>query len=54
MNALQVMDRYQKEVIQMSTEKDDKKVQYLYDKEIIYYNTKSILVRQGKKFFWIY
>ena len=31
MNALQVMDRYREEVIQVSTQKNDKKVQYLYD-----------------------
>ena len=31
MNALQVMDRYRKEVIQVSTWKNDIKVQYLYD-----------------------
>ena len=31
MNALQVMDRYWKEEIQMSTLKNDIKVQYLYD-----------------------
>ena len=31
MNALQVMDRYWKEVIQVSTQKQDIKVQYLYD-----------------------
>ena len=33
MNALQVMDRYRKEVIQVSTVKNDVKVQYLYDKK---------------------
>ena len=33
MNALQVMDRTRKEVIQVSTEKNDVKVQYLYDTE---------------------
>ena len=32
MNALQVMDRNWKEVIQMSTRKNDIKVQYLYDR----------------------
>ena len=32
MNALQVMDRYWKEVIQVSTQKNDIKVQYLYNK----------------------
>ena len=32
MNALQVMDRYGKEVIQVSTRKHDINVQYLYDK----------------------
>ena len=53
MNASQVMDRYQREVIQVSTEKDDKNVQCLYDKEIHYYYTKSILVRQDKKKYWI-
>ena len=31
MNALQVMDRYRKEVIQVSTRKNEIKVQYLYD-----------------------
>ena len=31
MNALRVMDRYQKEVIQVSTLKNDIKVQYLDD-----------------------
>ena len=31
MNALQVMDRYWKEVIQVSTRKNDIKVQYLFD-----------------------
>ena len=31
MNALQVKDRYQKEVIHMSTKKNDVKVQHLYD-----------------------
>ena len=31
MNALQVMDRYWKEVIQVSTQKHDINVQYLYD-----------------------
>ena len=31
MNALQGMDRYRKEVIQVSTQKNDIKVQYLYD-----------------------
>ena len=31
MNALQVMDRYRKEVIQVSTWKNDRKVQYLYN-----------------------
>ena len=31
MNALQVMDRYWKEVVQVSTGKHDVKVQYLYD-----------------------
>ena len=31
MNTLRVMDRYQKEVIQVSTKKNDLKVQYLYD-----------------------
>ena len=31
MNALQVMDRYWKEVIQVSTLKNDIKVQYFYD-----------------------
>ena len=31
MNALQVRDRYQKEVIQVSKLKNDIKVQYLYD-----------------------
>ena len=30
MNALQGMDRYRKEVIQVSTLKNDKKVRYLY------------------------
>ena len=53
MNASQVMDRCQKEVIQVSTEEDDKKVKYLYDKEIHYYFTKSVLVRQDKKKYWI-
>ena len=32
MNALQVMDRYWKEVLQVSTWKHDVKVQYFYDK----------------------
>ena len=32
MNALQVMDRYRKEVTQVSTKKNDIKIQYLYDK----------------------
>ena len=36
MNVLQVMDRYRKEVIQVSTSKNDIKVQYLYDKETDY------------------
>ena len=36
-NALQVMDRYQKELIQVSTLKNDKKVQYLYDKATLAY-----------------
>ena len=31
MNALLVMDRYQKKVIQVSTYKNDVKVQYLYN-----------------------
>ena len=31
MNALQVLDRYWKEVIQVSTKKNDINVQYLYD-----------------------
>ena len=31
MNALQIMDRYLKEVIQVSTQKLDMNVQYLYD-----------------------
>ena len=31
MKALQVMDRYQEEVIQVNTEKNDVKVPYLYD-----------------------
>ena len=31
MNAKQVVDRYRKEVIQMSTKKHDINVQYLYD-----------------------
>ena len=31
MNALQVMDRYGKEVIQVSTRKHDMNVQYFYD-----------------------
>ena len=31
MNALQVMDRYREEVIQVSTQKNEKNVQYLYD-----------------------
>ena len=34
MNALQVMDRYQKEVIQVSIRKHDINVQYPYDKII--------------------
>ena len=32
MNALIGMDRYEKEVIQVSTLKNDMKAQYLYDK----------------------
>ena len=35
MNALQIMDRYRKELIQVSTGKNDIKVQYLYDKSRI-------------------
>ena len=31
MNALQELDRYRKEVIQVSTQKNDIKAQYLYD-----------------------
>ena len=31
MNGLYVMDRYRKEVIQVSTKKNEKKVQYFYD-----------------------
>ena len=31
MNALQVMERYRKEVVQVSTQNNDIKVQYLYD-----------------------
>ena len=34
MNALQGMDRYPKEVIQVSTQKHVMKVQYLYDRRI--------------------
>ena len=33
MNALKVIDRYGKEVIQVSTPKQDINVQYLYDKD---------------------
>ena len=46
MNALQVMDRYRKEVIQVSTLKNDVKVQYLYDRTAHYF-----LVRIIVKFF---
>ena len=38
MNALQVMDRYMKEVIQVSTQKNNIKAQYLYDKQTYYYD----------------
>ena len=34
MNALQLKDRHMKEVIQVSTRKNDIKVQYLYDTKI--------------------
>ena len=38
MNALQGLERYQKEVIQVSTQKNDLKVQYLYDSKDSAYN----------------
>ena len=42
MNAFQVMDRYRKEVIQVSTRKPDINVQYLYD---TYSNLETVLNR---------
>ena len=38
MSALQVMDRYREEAIQVSTRKNDIKVQYLYDNEAKRFN----------------
>ena len=35
MNALQGMDRYRKEVIQVSTQKNVIKVQYLYNRKLV-------------------
>ena len=44
MNALQVMDRYWKEVKQVSTRKNDIKVQYLYDTSFLLILTKLISI----------
>ena len=46
MNALQLMDRYRKELMQVSTQKHDIKVQYLYDSILfsdIYSNSHQML-----------
>ena len=52
MNALQVFGRYQKEVTQVSTWKNDVKVQYLYDNCLILLsNTRDIILIDT--YFWL-
>ena len=51
MNALQVMDRYWQEVIQVSTSKNDIKVQYLYD-SMTKLSSEKYVIWPNKKFIY--